>query len=321
MPDSEHWQSDENYKFAEETIKSGHFDAIIYQDSYAPTQKIICPLARKYGVPLYIFEHNTPLYVFKAMTWRPILSLKGIPQRIIFLGTLYREIRRKRYLLKYANKYVLLSSQYIPELCKLIGIKPGNDKLTYINNPILPLSDPIDEEKENIILCVCQVIPRKRVNLMLKMWERMYAKYPDWKFQIVGDGTDRQKLEQYVEELNIPRVEFTGYAKPQQYYRKAKIFWMTSSFEGWGMTLIESMQCGCVPIAYDTFSSIYDIIVDGNNGYIVGNLDSETFIAKSEQLMQDCTLFNRMSSQAKAKAATFEIDSIIQKWYKLLKCK
>ena len=44
---------------------------------------------------------------------------------------------------------------------------------------------------------------------------------------------------------------------------------MTSNHEGWGLVLTEAMQFGCIPVAFDSFESIHEIIRDGENGLLV----------------------------------------------------
>ena len=47
-----------------------------------------------------------------------------------------------------------------------------------------------------------------------------------------------------------------GQKNPEPYYNEASIFMMTSSFEGWGLTLTEAQQYGCVPLAFHSFASL-----------------------------------------------------------------
>ena len=52
---------------------------------------------------------------------------------------------------------------------------------------------------------------------------------------------------------------------------------MTSHIEGWPMTLLEAQQYGCVPIVYNTFAALSEIIENNVNGYIIGKYDEEAF--------------------------------------------
>ena len=322
MPDREErlWLSKRNRAYAEKIVREGLFDAIIFQDSYAPIESIICSLAQKYAVPLYVFEHNTPLRVLKDLTFRPVLSLDGLKRRAVLPKWLVKDIVRKRRLYKCCHKYVLLSRSFIPDFCRLARIGARQrDKLAYLNNPVAPLRRSVDiKAKEKIVLCVCQMADRKRVDLMLSMWKDVYPAHPDYRLVLVGDGSELEALKSYARKLALQGCEFVGYADPSEYYRRSRVFWMTSAFEGWGMTLVESMQAGCVPVVYDTFSSLGDIVDDGINGFAVKDLDRKDFIRKTTGLMEEEQLFERMSSEARLKADSFSLDTIISRWRQLL---
>lgn len=316
MPDGNKWYTKENYMFADRIVSNENFDAIIYQDSYAPTEKIVCTIAEKYNVPLYVFEHNSPLFVFNKRNIDPITTTKGFLRRILHPYLLRREIKRKRYLLQHCRKYVLLSKQFIPEFCELVGVHNDDVRITYINNPVSQnVASKI--QKENIILCVSRLAKEKGVDKMLYLWKDLSLHLSDWKFQIVGDGEERVRLEAIVANERISRVEFIGFAKPTEYYQKAKIFWMTSKYEGWGMTLVEAMQQRCVPIAYHSFSSLTDIIDDNINGFVIPYNDVASFESTVVSLANDPEKLYKMSQNAQEKVSKFEIDKILNEWQKL----
>lgn len=317
MPNSKEWCAKENYDFAEKVIAEGNFDYVVYQDSYANIQDVIFKPAKKHNVRVLVFEHNTPLYVLKNAESHPLLSWHGLKSRLAAPYRIVQSVLRKRYLLKNCYKYVLLSSRFIPEFCRYTFAWKYKDKITYINNPI-KIKEVKAAKKENVILCVAQLAYRKRIDLMLKAWAKVYFKLPEWKFQIVGDGIERNRLENFVIGKKNPRVEFVGYANPGAYYQKAKIFWMTSSFEGWGMTLVECMQNECVPIVFNSFSSLLDIVDDKKNGFIVKNLDEKDFIRKTIMIANNEQLRMLMAKNATEKAKRFDVKAITAKWAELL---
>lgn len=61
----------------------------------------------------------------------------------------------------------------------------------------------------------------------------------------------------------MERVVFTGWQDPESFYRDASILCLTSDFEGWGMVLTEAMTFGAVPVAFNSYAAITDIIDDG----------------------------------------------------------
>ncbi len=149
------------------------------------------------------------------------------------------------------------------------------------------------------------------------MWAKIHNVLPDWKLTIVGDGSERQKLERQAAKL--PRVSFEGFQKPDEYYRRASIFLMTSKFEGWGMTLVEAMQAGAVPVAINTFSSLSDIIDPGENGIILSPRESiDSCADRVQALARNPEKLSKMSKAAQEKAKRFEIQNILPEWVQLI---
>ena len=91
-----------------------------------------------------------------------------------------------------------------------------------------------------------------------------------------------------------------------------------SKFEGWGMTLVESMQQGCVPIVYESFSAVNDIIDDGINGYLVPYKNEKEFSSQTKSLIDDFNKWQLMSENACQKVERFDIQKIADDWVKLL---
>lgn len=226
--------------------------------------------------------------------------------------------RRRRLLLDTCTKYVLLSKYFKDDLLCVMDGDVDTNKLAYINNPIEynPLDNSKLVEKENIVLCVCRLESVKRVNLMLDMWKKIRVK--NWRFMILGDGSQRKMLEDKVINENITNVDFLGFMDPQPYYEKAKVFWMTSQFEGWPLTLIEAMQKGCVPIAFNTFSSVHDVISSNEVGFVVDNLDESGFIGKSLLLMTDRSLYETKANNGINYAAKYNVNNIVNEWIALI---
>ncbi len=322
MPDKKRCVSVANLSFAESLVRNQHIDVVIYQDCYAPTEKIAFRM-KEAGARLMVFEHNTPLHLQKA--------LGQIPKRTP-LHTLYRKwshpkkikgsIRRHLALLKTADRYVVLAKGYIAELRDLCGweaTEPYADKLCYINNPLPDVRQTGDpHHTDNTLLFVGQINHQKRIHLMLEAWGQLSKRFPDWKLQIVGDGILRDRMEEITRTRSLKRVEFCGYRDPEAYYLGAKLFWMTSAFEGWPMTLLESMIAACVPIVTDSFAAARDIIDDKRDGRLIPDGDLQSFIDASSLLMEDETLRVTMAGNAVQKAKQFSADHIVEKWIALI---
>ena len=222
---------------------------------------------------------------------------------------------RESYLL--ADKLVLLSESFIEAFQKAYHV--DNQKMVVINNPC-SFSSFLENRpvKDNVILVVSRLEEgAKRISLVLKCWSLLYLKYPNWKLQIVGKGPSSELYKKMSEKLGLKNVSFEGWQSPQVYYEKASIFLMTSAIEGWGMTLIEAQQMGCVPIAMNSFAALKDIIKDGQNGFIVKNNNINEMALKIEKLIMNQDKMYEMSLNAIQSVQKFSIEKIGAKWLDL----
>ena len=73
---------------------------------------------------------------------------------------------------------------------------------------------------------------------------------------------------------------------------------MTSKYEGWPMVLMEGQQMGVIPISYNSFESITDIITNEYNGIIIPNNNIKVFIKQLKSLMDNPTKREQMATNA-----------------------
>ena len=86
------------------------------------------------------------------------------------------------------------------------------------------------------------------------------------------------------------------------------------------MTLVEAQHYGCIPMAYDSYSAIKDIIEDGVTGYIIPLHDMDAYAERLSRLMSDDTKVGQMSRNALlASNIKFDIGKIAAQWNELFK--
>ena len=142
--------------------------------------------------------------------------------------------------------------------------------------------------------------------------------FTDWQLTIVGAGVHEEYLKTLAGKLCLKHVEFTGRQDPVPYYRESSIFMMTSAVEGWGLTLTESMQTGVVPIAFDSYPALHDIITDRYDGCIIPDDDLRAYADCVEELMRNRTERERIAHNGLKSCRRFEINNIVEQWVKLI---
>lgn len=231
----------------------------------------------------------------------------------------FTQLLTKKYSLPYGNvdKMVVLSQGIIDQYQ---SIAPGyKDHFAVIPNA-LSFDHPKLLAKNKEVLVVARLDDwHKRISEILKIWETIQQDlcFAEWTLRIVGDGVDKSYYEEYVHKHVVPNIVFEGLQDPLTYYQKASVFLMTSISEGWGLTITEAQQCGCIPIVYDSFSSAKDIIATGENGILIDNRDKEAYVAALKKLMKDDVLRNRMSEACIKSTERFSVENIAAQWNEL----
>ncbi|USZ51579.1 glycosyltransferase [Halomonas sp. DN3] len=112
---------------------------------------------------------------------------------------------------------------------------------------------------EPYLLNVARLVPAKGHDLLLRAYARSGVMLP---LVLVGDGQERQTLEALARELDIAdRVLFVGNQQnPYPWMRHARLFVLSSRFEGMGIVLFESLACGTPVLSVDCPGGVRDIL-------------------------------------------------------------
>ncbi len=159
---------------------------------------------------------------------------------------------------------------------------------------------------------------QKRVHRVIETWSLLENEYSEWKLTIIGDGPERNNLEQLTHDLNLHNVSFVGFQRPIQYYKRASILLLTSEYEGFPLVLPECMSLGVVPIVYGSYSAVYDIISNGINGLILPfskkGFQAEKMAEKLSLLLSDYKRMNKMSFNAIQRSKNYSLDIVYKQW-------
>lgn len=241
--------------------------------------------------------------------------------RKIILGYhVWKQRKELGFIVKNTDAFVMLSEKFKPELFFLVPkLKKYLHKIHGIGNPFLrPELDIKTLPKENIVLFVGRLdLSQKRVDLLLEIWKKLHVQAPDWKFWVLGDGAEKKNMEKYCLQNNLERVQFFGKVDPTEYYKKAKIFHMTSAFEGFGNVLIEAQSYGCVPMLFDSYAAASDIVHHNQNGILIKAFDCNEYAAETKKLMDNPEKTSELALNAYENVLRFSYEETYKKWEKV----
>ncbi len=155
---------------------------------------------------------------------------------------------------------------------------------------------------------LCESDCDKGVDRVLLAMPAVLGAVPRAHYLIVGDGDDRPRLEQLAGELGIAsNVTFLGAisdAALSDCYRACDVFVMPSRIEDFGLVFLEAMA-HAKPVIGGNHGGTPDVVLDGENGYLVNYEDVETLAMRLISLLGDARLRARMGAQGRARLESF----------------
>ena len=226
-----------------------------------------------------VFSSLTPSNI-RGLIFKSIFRYKHIVGVQVTLMRLEWESYFKYFMRKLIYKILFLFSDRIYVASS--GLKDEitrrrNNKIKVFWNPIITkdflreYKKPLNK-RDNIILAVGRLELQKDFeHLIRSIWNLSLISELDFKLIIVGNGTLETNLKNLVKDLKInEKVEFLPFSEDIfDYYSKAKVFVLSSIYEGFGNVLAEALFSTCYCISYDINHGPRDILDDGKFGVLL----------------------------------------------------
>ena len=323
--------SKENAESLLNTLRDNRIDVVINQWALPPqTTSLLKKVLKQYYVRIISVHHSDPMTNGRLQnidtallnTQNPIIhkALK-LKRKLYKMITSYS--MRRSY--QTCDEFVVLADSYKKHLTDFIGIESPNHLVSIANPITIDKNEQLSlNDKEKRLLYVGRLEnENKKPERALIIWENLSKQFQDWQLDIVGDGPDRARLEKWVSEHCLPQVNFYGYQKPSSFYQRASMLLLTSDFEGFPLVLTEAMSFGVIPVAYGSFSAVYDIIEDGKDGLIIPKtkegFNAAVMAERMAAVMTDKCRLEQMALAAIGKSKNYSIDKIYQQWMGVMK--
>ncbi|MGN3439295.1 glycosyltransferase family 4 protein [Proteus penneri] len=173
------------------------------------------------------------------------------------------------------------------------------------------------ENKKNIIVAIGRLTEQKGFDLLLSAWAKI--EHNGWQLRIIGDGEDKQKLLDQIQSLEIKDVTLVSYKNDiDSEYQQAKIFILSSRYEGLGMVLLEALSHGLACISFDCPAGPKSIL-NKNNGLLVKTNDVSSLSQNIDKLINNESLIKKLNEIGPLSINEYKEDSILEKWITLIK--
>lgn len=273
---------------------------------------------------------------------------------------LFNILANKIYKSKNTKKIVTVSEGIRQSFINNFEIK--EDKIQTIYNPyeidnIIKLSNEEIDNNYNelfidndILLIAARFTEAKGHSYLLNIFNKYKEKNKRAKLVLFGDGELRDKLINQSNNLNLKTysifhkekfsnnfdVYFLGFDNnPYKYMQNSKIFMMTSLWEGFGNTLVESMASKTPVLSTDCESGPKEIISPnekeeifkphfGEYGVLMprfrseNNINYEYWINTLETLIKDKIIYEKYQKVGLSRSKDFDISIIMKQWKNLI---
>ncbi|MEO6096594.1 MAG: glycosyltransferase, partial [Fibrobacteria bacterium] len=140
--------------------------------------------------------------------------------------------------------------------------------------PMLEIPAP-EVEREHKVLFVGRLASQKRLDVWLKVAAEVAKQDPEVIFEIAGEGELKDTLTRQARSLGLDRLRFSGlvaYDKLPALYASAKVFLLTSSYEGLPRVVVEAQHFD-LPVVASRISGVDEIVEDESTGYLHASED------------------------------------------------
>jgi glycosyltransferase involved in cell wall biosynthesis len=189
-------------------------------------------------------------------------------------------------------------------------------KVLKLTNSIPKLQGVVSSLEYKTVIAAGRLVPQKGFDLLIEAFKIVHEKFPDWKLNIFGYGRDKDLLQNLIEEYKLyNHVILMG---PTQHVdlelSKASIYALSSRFEGFGMVIVEAMQCGVPVVSFDCPKGPSEIITNNVDGILVEDGNVEQFAESLMDLMGNMEKRKYLANNAIESVKRYEIDNIGQLW-------
>lgn len=224
-------------------------------------------------------------------------------------------LRLYRRLLDISERLVVLSPAYVERLARVAPLLDLT-RVCAIPNPVEhPVCGPLP--KDPLVLWAgrhCD--PQKNGRAFIEAWRIFAPVHPGWRAVMCGDGPQRR--EWAASARGVPRLEMPGHcADLTPFYRRASVLAMTSLHEGFPMVLAEALAHGCVPVAFNTFEALEDMLGIPECGLKTERPEPALLAEALSLLASDRALLRRLAALAARQRPEWHPEAVALRWLDL----
>lgn len=297
-----------------------------------PSSGGLIPLQKGRHIARYLKQHN--IYTIIDIRSRPML-LRELFTKIIYGKRRVFFMIHSSNLEMYLPKSVFWAKFLYQKAAKLVFVSreiEAKAKAQYgftntqtIYNPVVfpdkVYDKPTDAPAQYFIFFGRLEDAIKNISLLVEAFSLSEAKEKNYQLLLVGDGTDKERIAQKIRDVKAEKyitiLPFQKNIVP--YIQHARATLLTSYFEGFPMSLVESLAVGTPVISVDCETGPREIIQHQRNGLLVPNHNAQALAEAVNQMITDEQLYQTCKNNAQKSVEHLSLDTVSQHWQQLVK--
>lgn len=249
------------------------------------------------------------IFATAGLPVKSIISIRNDPNRE-YSGRAYRFLGR--HVLPYADGCVFQTEEaraWFPEKLQR--------RSTILFNAVDKMFYSILRDPSDTVITLGRLCEQKKHAMLIRAFAEVAPHYPEVRLHIYGEGTLEGALRQLISELDLEaRVRLMGPTKhPDEVLSKARVFVLSSDYEGMPNALMEAMAAGVPCISTDCpCGGPRELLNDGDSGLLVPVGDCEKMAQALDQLLANKEIAERLGKGAKKRAEIFKRDVVLKQW-------
>ncbi|QRP95595.1 glycosyltransferase [Staphylococcus condimenti] len=186
------------------------------------------------------------------------------------------------------DKLVVLTKEQQNDINQIKHIEDRIKVISHHQPKLLKFMEKLPKKKSPLIISLARYHNAKNLPEAIEIVKEVVKKVPNVKYEIYGYGPDKEKLQNQINEYGLEKNIFLrGHITDTvAKLKKAKLYLSTSNYEGFGLSLTESLACGVPAVTYNTKYGPGEIVRDGQDGFVIDKLSKDRIKKTAEKVIR-----------------------------------
>lgn len=194
-------------------------------------------------------------------------------EKICFIHSHQDYCNDTKFLKSFSNfdKFVFLTNL---QLNDFKTINPNIVKKSFLlPHPTITLLKNTQRQKR--LITISRLIANKPIAPAIKAFSKILNDFPEYIYEIYGNGSEKENLEKLIKDLNLEKKVFLkGYTNNAlDLFLNSELSISLTKFEGFGLSILESLSMSCPVITSNVKYGPSEMVIHSKNGFLVNHDD------------------------------------------------